>query len=77
MPSIDISLAKIQFSRIVDRASKGESFVITKSGMPLARLMPPDSRKPAKIRFGLMKGHIHIGPDFDAPLDVSDDGLTA
>lgn len=77
MTSIDISLAKIQFSRIVDRASKGESFVITKSGTPLAKLIPPDSKRSAEIRFGLMKGHIHIGPDFDAPLDVFGDGLTA
>lgn len=73
MMSIDISAARIHFARIVDRASKGESFVITKSGTPLARLMPPDSRKPAKIRFGLMKGYIHIGPDFDSPLDIFDD----
>ena len=75
--SIDISTAKILFSQIVDRASRGESFVITRSGTPLARLMPPDGRKPAKIRFGLMKGGIHIGPDFDAPLDIFEEGSSA
>ncbi|MFE0752839.1 type II toxin-antitoxin system Phd/YefM family antitoxin [Inquilinus sp. NPDC058860] len=77
MTPIDISAAKTLFSQIVDRASRGESFVITQSGTPLARLMPPDSKKPAKIRFGLMKGGIHIGPDFDAPLDIFEEGPSA
>jgi prevent-host-death family protein len=74
MTLIDISVAKTQFSQIVDRASKGERFVIAKSGRPLAKLVPLDDGKPARIRFGLMKGQIHIEPDFDAPLDAFDDG---
>jgi len=69
MTWIDISALRNQFSQIIDRASKGESFIITRSGAPLAKLMPPDGGKPSKIRFGLMKGLIHIGSDFDAPLD--------
>ena len=77
MTTIDISAARILFSQIVDRASKGESFVIAKSGTPLAKLVPLDEGKPAKIRFGLMKGEIHIGPDFDAPLDDFEDGSSA
>jgi prevent-host-death family protein len=48
--------AKTQFSQIVDRASKGEHFVIAKSGRPLAKVAPLDDGKPAGIRFGLMKG---------------------
>lgn len=77
MTTIDISAARILFSQIVDRASKGESFVIAKSGTPLAKLMPLDKGKPAKIQFGLMKGEIHLGPDFDAPLDAFEDGSSA
>jgi prevent-host-death family protein len=77
MTSIDISAAKILLSHIVDRASRGESFVITKSGRPLARLVPLDDHRPAKIRFGLMKGEIHIEPDFDAPLDTFEEGSPA
>ena len=68
MKQINIYEAKTQLSQIVDRASKGESFVIAKSGTPLAKLVPLDDGKPAKIRFGLMKGKIHIESDFDAPL---------
>ncbi|MGK9171535.1 type II toxin-antitoxin system prevent-host-death family antitoxin [Inquilinus limosus] len=68
MKLINIYAAKTQLSQIVDRASKGESFVIAKSGTPLAKLVPLDDSRPAKIRFGLMKGKIRIEPDFDAPL---------
>ncbi|WP_225773640.1 type II toxin-antitoxin system Phd/YefM family antitoxin [Inquilinus sp. Marseille-Q2685] len=68
MKQINIYEAKTQLSQIVDRASKGESFVIAKSGTPLAKLVPLDDGRPAKIRFGLMKGEIHIEPDFDASL---------
>lgn len=68
MKQINIYAAKTQLSQIVDRASKGESFVIAKSGTPLAKLVPLDDGRPAKVRFGLMKGKIHIEPDFDAPL---------
>ena len=42
MMTIDISAARILFSQIVDRASKGESFVIARSGTPLAKLVPLD-----------------------------------
>ena len=77
MTLIDISAAKILLSQIVDRASKGESFVIARSGIPLAKLVPLGNGKQAKIRFGLMKGQIHIGPDFDAPLDTFEEGSSA
>jgi len=36
----------------------------------LAKLVPLDDGKPAGIRFGLMKGQIHIEPDFNTPLDA-------
>lgn len=68
MKQINIYAAKTQLSQIIDRVSKGESFVIAKSGTPLAKLVPLGDDGPARIRFGLMKGRITIGPDFDAPL---------
>lgn len=73
MPLIDISAARTQLSQIVDRASRGESFIITRSGTPLAKLVPLGDGKPSKIRFGLMKGQIRIGPDFDTS-DIFEDG---
>lgn len=59
--------AKTHLSSLVDRAAAGEEFVITKSGHPMARLVPieplPATREP-----GQGKGRWHVADDFDAPL---------
>ena len=36
--------AKTQLSRLLDLVRKGEKVVITKHGVPVAQLVPPDSR---------------------------------
>ncbi len=67
MEPINIRAAKAQFSRLVRLAEQGQEIVITRGGKPVARLTrlePP--KKP--IRFGLLKGKIHVSEDFDAPL---------
>ena len=61
--------AKTRLSELVEAASCGKTIVIAKAGRPLAKLVPVDARRP--IRFGLMKGSIRIGRDFDAPLPES------
>ena len=33
--------AKTKFSELIARAEKGESFVVTKNGRPVARIAPP------------------------------------
>ena len=68
MKQINIYEAKTRLSTLVDQASRGRSFVIAKSGTPLARLVPLADEKRAKIKFGLMKGKIRFAKDFDAPL---------
>jgi prevent-host-death family protein len=65
---LNVYEAKTQLSALLDQVSKGESFVIAKSGKPVARLCPIESRKRRKSRFGFMKGKIKFAPDFDAPL---------
>src|SRR5215471_6674577 len=35
--------AKTKFSELIARAEKGESFVVTKNGRPVARITPPVS----------------------------------
>jgi prevent-host-death family protein len=67
LKQINIYEAKTHLSSLVDRASKGETIVIAKSGTPLAKLVPLEPPK-KKFKFGLMKGEITIGPDFDDPL---------
>jgi prevent-host-death family protein len=59
--------AKTNLSKLVDRASKGEEFIITKNGVPMAKLVPIEQTK-GKRKFGVWKGKIWISPDFDDPL---------
>ena len=67
MKSVNIHEAKTNLSKLVAKAAKGEPFVIAKAGKPMARLMPL-SEPPRAKKLGLLKGRIHIGKDFDAPL---------
>ena len=61
---INIYDAKTQLSSLVDKASKGESFVIAKAGTPMAKLVPAQRRglPKKKIKFGSMKGKIRVCP---------------
>lgn len=66
MQSVNIREAKTNLSRLVEQAAKGESFVITKAGMPLVKVIPlnaPEVRQ--KKRLGFMTGQINIPDDFD------------
>jgi prevent-host-death family protein len=38
--------AKTRFSELIARAEQGESFVVTKNGRPVARLVPPGDGAP-------------------------------
>jgi len=67
MVQINVAEAKARFSELIDEAAKGKTFVIAKSGTPVAKIVPLDVER-QKIRFGLMKGKVWIADDFDAPL---------
>ncbi|MEI6669258.1 MAG: type II toxin-antitoxin system prevent-host-death family antitoxin [Acidobacteriota bacterium] len=67
MPTVNIHQAKPHLSRLVEQASRGQETVIAKAGTPVARLGPL-GRVTRPKRFGLLKGHIRIDPDVDAPL---------
>jgi prevent-host-death family protein len=61
--------AKTRLSELVDEAAAGREFTITKSGKPMARLVPltsPDTRAHRKPGGG--KGRVWMARDFDAPL---------
>ncbi len=55
-------------SRLLDRALAGEEVVVTRSGRPVAKLvpLPREPRRP-----GRLAGKLTIAPDFDAPLPES------
>jgi prevent-host-death family protein len=59
--------AKTQLSSLVDRASAGEEFVITKSGKPRALLVPLTDTRPLRVS-GKGRGKWKVRRDFDAPL---------
>ncbi len=65
--TVNIYEAKTKLSQLVDRAAAGEDVVVSRNGKPLARITRLEGpRRP--IRFGVLKGRIRIGRDFDAPL---------
>ncbi len=67
MPTINIYEAKTQLSKLVDQAAAGTDVIIARAGKPVARLTRLAAPR-RKIRFGLLKGKVRIGKDFDAPL---------
>ena len=69
MNKVNIHEAKTQLSRLVDRAAKGESFIIAKAGKPLVKVSALDSPKKPK-RLGFLKGEIEVPDDFDRMLET-------
>lgn len=64
METVNIHEAKTQLSRLVERAAKGESFIIAKAGKPLVKVSALDA--PAlPQRLGFLAGEIEVPDDFD------------
>lgn len=61
---VNIHEAKTQLSKLVDRAAKGEPFVIAKAGKPLVRVAALDAPT-ARRRTGFLEGEIQVPSDFD------------
>ncbi len=71
MLTINIHEAKTHLSRLVERAAKGESFVIAKAGKPLVKVVALDAPEASAIkRLGFMTGQIRVPDDFDRMGDV-------
>ncbi len=63
----NIHEAKTHFSKLLERAHRGEEVIIAKAGKPYARLVPvtaPGDRRPGMFR-GLIQGDVlgGAGPD--------------
>lgn len=64
MHTVNIHEAKTHLSRLVDRAAKGEPFLIAKAGKPLVKVVPLSA--PEKLRrVGFLTGEISVPDDFD------------
>lgn len=64
MNTVNIHEAKTQLSRLVERAARGEAFVIAKAGKPLVKVSALDAPVAPK-RLGFLKGEIEVPDDFD------------
>jgi prevent-host-death family protein len=66
MLTVNIHEAKTHLSRLVDRAAKGEPFVIAKAGKPLVKVTALGTPAAAEVRrLGFMTGQIAVPEDFD------------
>ena len=68
MDTYNIHEAKTHLSRLVEKAAKGEPFVIAKAGKPMVKVVPIEDapvEKP-KRRIGSLKGVFAIPDDIKA-----------
>ena len=64
--TVSVREAKTHLSRLLQRIAAGEDVIITRSGQPVARLVPIDETRPM---FGVDEGRFVVPDDFDEPLD--------
>ena len=64
MVTVNIHEAKTQLSKLVDRAVKGEAFVIAKAGKPLVKVAALEAATPPQ-RLGFLAGEIKVPRDFN------------
>jgi prevent-host-death family protein len=70
----NIYAAKTNFSKLVDRALRGDEVIIAKAGKPLVCLVPYTQLHPAERMPGTAKGLFSMTDDFEAPLPESEVG---
>jgi prevent-host-death family protein len=64
--TVSISEARAQLSKLIDQASKGEPFIISKAGRPLVKVTAVEDPVPVPVRrLGFLVGQITVPEDFD------------
>ncbi len=66
METFNIHEAKTNLSGILARVVTGESFIVAKSGKPVAKIVPFSGEYRPKTRTGFLRGHISVPDDFDS-----------
>ena len=66
MVEVGVHEAKTTLSDLLRRVAEGEEVVITRSGEPVARLVPVQRRN--RRTFGADRGLFEVPEDFDDPL---------
>jgi prevent-host-death family protein len=75
MDTVNVHEAKTHLSRLIDKAAKGEPFVIAKAGKPMVKvtaLDAPSARQ--RRRIGFMAGELKVPDDFD---QIGDEEISA
>ena len=67
MKPITIHRAKTTLSQLIEKACRGEDVVIARGSKPVARLVPIEDQV-GNRRPGVLKGKLHVGPEFFEPL---------
>ncbi len=67
MTQVNIHDAKTHLSKLIERASQGEEFIIARAGKPVARLTAIEPLERGR-RFGAMKGKATVDDRFFEPL---------
>ena len=70
---VNVHEAKTHFSKLLRRVAAGETIVIARGGVPVARLVPaPSTERPRRL--GSYRGSLSWAEDFDAslPADVQE-----
>ena len=66
MRTYNIHEAKTHLSRLIERAAKGDSFLIAKAGKPMVKVVALDAPAPSQMkRFGFMAGQVTVPDDFN------------
>ena len=66
MQIVNIHEAKTHLSRLIEKAARGEGFVIAKAGKPLVKVTALDTPAAGQSRrLGFLAGQIAVPDDFD------------
>jgi len=66
MQQYNIHEAKTHLSSLIDKAIKGNPFIIAKAGKPVVKVIPYSFKEHKKQRIGFLKDKISIPADFDS-----------
>jgi len=66
MQIVNIHEAKTHLSRLLEKVSRGEPFIIAKAGRPIAKVLAVEAPEPdRRQRLGFLAGEIDVPDDFD------------
>jgi prevent-host-death family protein len=66
MKTVNIHEAKTHLSKLIEEASRGESFIIAKAGKPIVKVTALSAPTGSEVRrLGFMAGQISVPDDFD------------